>query len=161
MKINITKPITFGSINRLRQLHGIDLLKVLEPDGLTFFNDPEKTVRFISFFTDASYEDLMENPDFTMPAMEEISKEILLKLADFFPKVQGETLRHALLTNSASMETLQRFIKTIDQLTAVMAEAENEAELNDALEMLTNIADTYSNAPESSASTPTQEPPKN
>lgn len=161
MPLTITKPITFGTINELRRLHDIDLLKILEPKGLDFFNDIEKTLHFIAFFTNATYDELINDETFNLTAMEEVSKEILLKLSDFFPPVQGEKLRHALQANDASMETLQKFFKVIDQLTSAIEEMKTEDELNDVLQMLMSTESTFSNAPELSASIPTQEPPKN
>lgn len=115
-KINIIKPITFGVINDIKNKFGVDLLKVLEPNGLDFFFDTEKVIQIIAYMSSLKYEELMENPDFTIPVMEEATKEILTKLADFFPPVQGTILKKALQSREEDQEKLQEYMKVIEQI---------------------------------------------
>lgn len=114
--INIIKPITFGVINDIKNKFGVDLLKVLEPNGLDFFSDTEKVIQIIAYMSSIKFEELMENPDFTIPVMEEATKEILTKLADFFPPVQGTILKKALQSREEDQEKLQEYMKVIEQI---------------------------------------------
>lgn len=114
--INIIKPVTFGVINDIKNKFGVDLLKVLEPNGLDFFSDTEKVIQIIAYMSSIKFEELMENPDFTIPVMEEATKEILTKLADFFPPVQGTILKKALQSREEDQEKLQEYMKVIEQI---------------------------------------------